>query len=174
MEHYNYSTRLKAIWDEAVAQYQSGNRSPDTFFDAATLAELTSIGLNPMDVFDPVEDFLDGAEIDFTTFLLVSDARRDYFLISKKASYPIKRWIAMPCPPKTAKSVASPGCHASCRRHSQNYAANCHQRQCMAAAAIEVSSSQTTSIPQNSYEQSGPTKTNPRSSSTGSKHAVQQ
>ncbi|CAA6678849.1 MULTISPECIES: DUF5069 domain-containing protein [unclassified Lentimonas] len=84
MEHHNYSTRLKAIWDIAIAQYQSGNRKPNTFFDAATLAELASIGLNPMDVYDPVEDHLDGAEIDFTTFLLVSDARRDYFLNSQK------------------------------------------------------------------------------------------
>ena len=80
MQHSNYPTRLKAIWDEAVTTYQSGNRKPDTFFDKATLAELASIGLNAMDIFDPVEDHLDGAEIDFTTFLLVPDARRDYFL----------------------------------------------------------------------------------------------
>jgi len=86
MDHYNYNyaSRLKAIWDEAVAQYQSGNRKPDTFFDTATIADLASIGLNPMDVYDPVEDHLDGAEIDFTTFLLVSDARRDYFLNKQK------------------------------------------------------------------------------------------
>ncbi len=84
MDHFTYSTRLKAIWDEAVVQYQGGNRKPDTFFDEATLAELAAIGLNPMDVYDPVEDCLDGAEIDFTTFLLVSGARRDYFLNKQK------------------------------------------------------------------------------------------
>ncbi len=80
MRHSNYSTRLKIIWDAAVTQYQDGNRTPDSYFDAATLAELASIGLNAMDVYDPVEDFLGGAEIDFATFLLISDARRDYFL----------------------------------------------------------------------------------------------
>jgi hypothetical protein len=80
MQHHNYSIQLKAIWDHAVALYNSGNRKPDTFFNEATLAELASIGLNEMDIFDPVEDHLDGAEIDFSTFLLVSDARRDYFL----------------------------------------------------------------------------------------------
>jgi len=80
MQQHNYSTRLQAIWDEAVAQYQDGNRTPDSYFDATTLAELASIGLNAMDVYDPVEDHLGGAEIDFATFLLVSDARRDYFL----------------------------------------------------------------------------------------------
>ena len=80
MQHSNYSTRLKTIWDDAVTQYQNGNRAPESYFDAVTLAELASIGLNAMDVYDPVEDFLSGADIDFTTFLLISDARRDYFL----------------------------------------------------------------------------------------------
>ena len=80
MQHYNYSTRLQAIWNDAIAQYKAGNRTPDSYFDATTLAELASIGLNAMDVYDPVEDHLDGAEIDFASFVLVSDARRDYFL----------------------------------------------------------------------------------------------
>ena len=37
-----------------------------------------------MDVYDPVEDHLSGAEIDFETFLLISAARRDYFLSVQK------------------------------------------------------------------------------------------
>jgi hypothetical protein len=80
MQHHNYSKRLKAIWNDAIAQYQDGNRTPDSYFDEATLADLASIGLNAMDVYDPVEDFLGGADIDFASFLLISDARRDYFL----------------------------------------------------------------------------------------------
>lgn len=80
MQHSNYSTRLQTIWDDAVTQYQDGNRTPDSYFGAVTLAELASIGLNVMDLYDSVEDHLGGAEIDFATFLLVSDARRDYFL----------------------------------------------------------------------------------------------
>lgn len=84
MEHYNYPKRLKAIWNRAVAQYHAGNRTPDSYFDAVTLAELASIGLNAMDVYDPVEDHLAGAEIDFDTFLMISEARRDYFLNVQK------------------------------------------------------------------------------------------
>jgi len=79
MNNFNYQTRLKAIWNEAVAQYKSGNRDANSYFDAEMLAELASIGLNPMDVYDPVEDHLGGAEIDFETFLLISSVRRDYF-----------------------------------------------------------------------------------------------
>ena len=91
MLHTNYPTRLKAIWDEAIAKYQSGNREADTFFDDASLADLASIGLNPMDVYDPVEDHLSGADIDFSTFLLISDARRDYFLNKQNGLQSIER-----------------------------------------------------------------------------------
>jgi hypothetical protein len=84
MKHYNYQQRLKEIWHEAVAKYTDGNRTPDSYFDAPTRAQLASIGLNTMDLYDPVEDILAGAEIDFDTFLLISDARRDYFLTVQK------------------------------------------------------------------------------------------
>ena len=84
MNHYNYQKLLKEIWHEAVAKYSAGNREPDSYFDATTLAQLASIGLNTMDVYDPVEDFISGAEIDLETFLLVSDARRNYFFTAQK------------------------------------------------------------------------------------------
>ncbi len=84
MDHYSYQQTLKAIWTGAVAQYKEGNRSPDSYFDDATLAQLASIGLNTMDVYDYAEDFVNGGEPDFETFLMVSEARRDYFLTQQQ------------------------------------------------------------------------------------------
>jgi hypothetical protein len=80
MEHYNYQQTLKTIWEGAVAKYEAGNREPDSYFDEAALAELASIGLSTMDVYDYAEDFVARGEPDFETFLLVCSARRDYFL----------------------------------------------------------------------------------------------
>lgn len=80
MDHYSYQTTLKTIWQDAVAKYEGGNREPETYFDEATLAELASIGLNTMDVYDFAEDFVTRDEPDFETFLMISEARRDYFL----------------------------------------------------------------------------------------------
>lgn len=80
MDHYNYQQILKTIWEGAVAQYKEGNRTPDSYFDATTLAQLASFGLNTMDVFDYAEDFVNGGEPDFETFLMICEARRDYFL----------------------------------------------------------------------------------------------
>ena len=80
MTHYTFHRSIKLIWEEAVSQYNEGNRQVDSYFDEATLAELASIGLNKMDVYDYAEDFVTRGEPDFETFLLVSEARRDYFL----------------------------------------------------------------------------------------------
>jgi len=80
MDHYNYQQTLKTIWESAVSKYKEGNREPNSYFDAATLAELASIGLNTMDVFDYAEDAVTRDEPDFETFLMVCEARRDYFL----------------------------------------------------------------------------------------------
>lgn len=80
MNPYDYQKRLKAIWTDAVEKYRSGIKSPEGFFDDVTLEELKSIGLNTMDVFDYAEDYVSGGDPDFETFLMVCEARRDYFL----------------------------------------------------------------------------------------------
>lgn len=84
MDHYDYPTRLKAIWSDAVAKYKDGKREPDSYFDAATLSELAAIGLNAMDVYDYAEDFVTRDEPDFEGFLMVAEVRRDYFLNIQK------------------------------------------------------------------------------------------
>ena len=78
MKDYTFQERLKKIWQEAVNSYQKGNRNPDNYFSASTLKELGSIGLNKIDVYDHVEDYVSEGEPDFETFLLVSSVRRDY------------------------------------------------------------------------------------------------
>ncbi|MBC8189907.1 MAG: DUF5069 domain-containing protein [Puniceicoccaceae bacterium] len=103
MDHYSYQKNLKAIWKDAVAKYEAGNREPDSYFDKATEAELASVGLNTMDVYDYAEDFVTREEPDFETFLLVSAARRDYFLTVQEGK-PSDQVIASEAlPPKDAE-----------------------------------------------------------------------
>ena len=103
MEHYTYQQTLKTIWEAAVAKYQAGATTPENFFEAATLAKLASIGLNTMDVFDYVEDFVTGGEPDFETFLMVCEARRDYFFTVQNGQ-PSEQTIASEAlPPKDAE-----------------------------------------------------------------------
>lgn len=84
MNMYDYSTWLYALWQDAVKRYEAGERGADTFFDAATVADLAAVGLKPIEVYDFAEDFVKSGEPDFGTFLLICEARRDYFLHVQK------------------------------------------------------------------------------------------
>ena len=105
MIHYTYQDTLKIIWDEAVAKYIEGNREVDSYFDEATLTELASIGLQAIDVYDYAEDFLTRGEPNFETFLMVSEARRDYFLTVQEGKPSGNTLDSSTLPPKTDEAV---------------------------------------------------------------------
>ena len=105
MIHYTFHHFIKSIWEEAVSQYNEGNRQVDSYFDEATLAELASIGLNKMDVYDYAEDFVTRGEPDFETFLMVSEARRDYFLTVQKGMPSGNTLDSNTLPPKTDEAA---------------------------------------------------------------------
>ncbi|MEM8867106.1 MAG: DUF5069 domain-containing protein [Verrucomicrobiota bacterium] len=101
MNHYNYQQRLKAIWTDAVRLYESGNRTPDSYFSPETLEELASIGLNTMDVYDYAEDYVSSQDPDFETFLMICEARRDYFFVEQKGLLSAERLDTSKIPAKT-------------------------------------------------------------------------
>ena len=100
MDNYRYHKKLKTIWEHAVRLYRDGNREPDAYFDADTLAELASFGLGVMDVYDYAEDFVSREEPDFETFLMVCEARRDYFFTIQKRQLSSHRIETAALPPK--------------------------------------------------------------------------
>ena len=101
MNHYSYQKSLKIIWEGAVAKYKEGCREVDSYFNESALAELASIGLNVMDVYDYAEDFVSRGEPDFETFLMVSEARRDYFLTVQDGQPSANKLDSNTLPPKT-------------------------------------------------------------------------
>ncbi|MGB1126833.1 MAG: DUF5069 domain-containing protein [Opitutales bacterium] len=101
MNHYDYQATLKLVWDDAVAKYRAGKRDPEAYFDAATLADLASIGLKAMDVYDYAEDYVSGGDPDFETFLMVCEARRDYFLTEQRGQPSESLLDSSTLPPKT-------------------------------------------------------------------------
>lgn len=101
MDHYNYPKRLKAIWTAAVAKYKTGHKTPEGFLDDDTIAELATLGLNLMDVFDYAEDYINGGDPDFETFLMVHEVRRDYFFTKQAAVQSTERLDPASLPAKT-------------------------------------------------------------------------
>jgi hypothetical protein len=69
-----------ALYDRCAATYQSGNTDFQSYYSANDLAFLASIGCQPREFFDFVEDFCGEGEPSSSTALLVAAARRDYFL----------------------------------------------------------------------------------------------
>jgi len=80
MTHYTWQQDLKVIYDRVTDRFRGGERNADACVAAEEKSALASIGLQPINVFDYVEDFVPRGEPDWETFLLVAAARRDYFL----------------------------------------------------------------------------------------------
>ncbi|MGE4550962.1 MAG: DUF5069 domain-containing protein [Opitutales bacterium] len=99
--HHNYQERLARIWTDAVDRYQQGHNSPEGLLNEEELDFLSSIGMNLMDVFDFAEDWVREGVPDLATFLLIHDARRDYFLREQGSQVSGKQLDSTTLPAKT-------------------------------------------------------------------------
>jgi hypothetical protein len=68
------------LFDSCCATYRSGLRDLDKYFSGEDLAFLTTIGHQPREFYDSVEDFCDAGTPSPSTALLVAAVRRDYYL----------------------------------------------------------------------------------------------
>ncbi len=83
MSLYSWAGTFRETYDKAVELYRAGERAPEMLFDDAGRAFLAAIGHTPREIFDFVEDAVEGGEPDFPFVLLVAAARRDYFLYAQ-------------------------------------------------------------------------------------------
>jgi hypothetical protein len=83
MELNAWTSRLRGLYDKAVAFLRNGEPDLRKYFSEEEKTFLASIGLKPINVYDFAEDFADGGEPDWDTFLLIAAARRDFFLVEQ-------------------------------------------------------------------------------------------
>lgn len=100
---YTWSNGLKALYNKAVSEYQSGNRTLETYFTGEEIKNLAAIGLRPITVYDYAEDAVKYGEPDWETFLLVVAARRDYFLHEQQGIFSSAEISSSDLPAKTDK-----------------------------------------------------------------------
>lgn len=103
MTEYTWQAVLKHIFDTAIDRYAEGARDLDTFFTPGEIAELETMGLRPIDVFDVAEDHVVAGSPDWGTVLLVAAARRDYFLHVQRGTLSGHRTSAEALPAKDAE-----------------------------------------------------------------------
>lgn len=73
-----------ALFDSCCATYHSGTRDLHQFYSGEDLAFLATIGYQPREFFDFVEDYCEDGVPTASTALLVAAVRRDYFLTVQK------------------------------------------------------------------------------------------
>lgn len=75
------------LFERCTEQYLGGNRDYTSYYSAADLAFLDSIGCQRREFFDFVEDFGDAGTPSPTTALLVAAVRRDYFEVVQNCTW---------------------------------------------------------------------------------------
>ena len=71
---------FRKLFDSAVARYQSRLRGASDIFEAKDVEFLASIGANPNEIYDYVEDYSELGEPPFETILAIAGVRYDYFV----------------------------------------------------------------------------------------------
>ena len=101
MASYNWTERLRAIYDKTIDLYRGGNRDLSSYFTQEETTWLASVGLRPINLYDWAEDVTGAGEPDWNTALLIAAARRDYFLVHQKGATATTVTEAAELPAKT-------------------------------------------------------------------------
>ncbi|MFQ3670533.1 MAG: hypothetical protein SNJ84_03655 [Verrucomicrobiia bacterium] len=97
-----WTVEFQTLYDHAVTLYRNGQRGADSFFSPEQTAFLASIGAIPQELYDFAEDLVRYGEPDFGTALLITAARRDYFLYQLHRTTPGPRLSMDDYPAKEA------------------------------------------------------------------------
>jgi hypothetical protein len=80
MNHYDFPTEFRALYDQAVDLYKKGKRGAGTYFSKAQAAWLAANGITPQYMYDYAEDESAYSEPGFGHALAIELLRRNYFL----------------------------------------------------------------------------------------------
>lgn len=75
---YTWDSTFSALFDRCLTRYRSGDTDYSGYYSADDLAFLDSIGYQPREFFDFVEDLAEIGEPSLTTAVMIASVRRDY------------------------------------------------------------------------------------------------
>ncbi len=102
MTNTDWQHRFQTVYEDGVAAWKAGRKTPADMFDPDTVEFLSGIGSTAQELFDFVDDSQRYGEPDYATTLAVTAIRRDYFLNVMKGK-PTGRTVSMnDLPPKAA------------------------------------------------------------------------
>jgi hypothetical protein len=80
MSDFQWDRNFSDLFERCAARYRGGDDDFNGYYTLADRAFLAAIGCKPRELFDFVEDWIDGGEPAPTTALMVAAVRRDFFL----------------------------------------------------------------------------------------------
>ncbi|MBI2812883.1 MAG: DUF5069 domain-containing protein [Opitutae bacterium] len=80
MKHYDFADQFRALYNQAVKLYASGQTGAGTYFNADETAFLAANGISAQAMYDYAEDHNNGGEPGYDRALAIESVRRDYFL----------------------------------------------------------------------------------------------
>ncbi len=104
-DNYAWHQRFRELYDKALVKYRNENRNLNTFFTTREVGVLRAFGAKPMELFDYAED---SSELDPETALLITAARRDYFIVMQNGVWSEKTIAVDQLPAKEAELAGIP------------------------------------------------------------------
>ncbi len=98
--NYAWHQRFRELYDKGMVKYRNDHRNVDTFFTPREVGVLRSFGCKPMELFDYAED---SSDLDPETALLITAARRDYFVVVQNGVWTEKTMKVEDLPAKDAQ-----------------------------------------------------------------------
>lgn len=81
MNHYEFTAKFHALYNQAVARFAAGHRGAESMFNADEASFLKANGISAQNVYDYAEDHNNyNGEPGFDLALSIELVRRDYFL----------------------------------------------------------------------------------------------
>jgi hypothetical protein len=106
MIHFHWHDTFLALFDRALAELRAGNDDWATYYTEEDIEFLGTVGCQPREFFDFVEDCAAGEPVSPASALLVAAVRRDYFMIMQGGQTSETFFPASALPAKTDAAVA--------------------------------------------------------------------
>ena len=84
MSQYAWDTTFTELFERCLERYRTGDEDFTSYYSEADLAFLDSIGYQPRELFDFVEDHADYGEPSIASAVMTASVRRDYLNVIMK------------------------------------------------------------------------------------------
>lgn len=100
---YAWDSAFSALFERCLNRYRSGDTDYSGYYSADDLSFLESIGCQPREFFDFVEDLAEMGEPSLTTAVMVASVRRDYLAEIMRGERSDRVLDPASLPPKTGE-----------------------------------------------------------------------